>query len=81
MFEKLRNHQIALLSLEEVERRFLFILDRYDVFKLRNQINAWVKHINTEAYHGKLELEIALQIEDEIGAIKSKMKTVLHKNC
>ena len=35
LFEKLRNHQIALQCLVEVERRFLFISERYDAFKLR----------------------------------------------
>lgn len=81
MFEKLRNHQIALLALQEAERRFVFVLDRYEVYKLRMSITTWVKHMNTESYHGKLELETALQIEDEMSAIKSKIKNVLHQNC
>jgi hypothetical protein len=65
----------------EVERRFLFLLDRNQVFKLRMQISKWVKHRNQDSYKGRLELEIALQIEDEIGSIKQKIKNVLHTNC
>lgn len=53
-----------------MERRFLYVLERYDVFKLRMQISKWVKEKNFESFKGRLDLENALLVEGEIDSIK-----------
>ncbi|CAD8195861.1 unnamed protein product [Paramecium octaurelia] len=81
MFSKFHNHQIALHILSNLEKRFTFVLDRYKSYQLKWKIIKFIKHKNSDSYKGKLEIENALFVEEQIDSIKSNITTILKQNC
>lgn len=81
MFNKFRNHQIALKTLGEIEHGFLFMLDRYKAYQLKMKIAKFIKKKNKESYKGKLEIQTALYVEEQITLIKNNIQTILKNNC
>lgn len=80
MFVKMRNHSVALHILNDLEKRFTFIIDRYRAYQLKYQIKRYVKHLNKDSYKGKLEIEKALFVEEQIDTIKMNIIEILKQN-
>ncbi|CAD8090150.1 unnamed protein product [Paramecium sonneborni] len=81
MFFKFQNHQISLHILNSLEKRFLFIINRYKAYQLKMKIMRYVKHRNQESYREKLEIQNALHIEDLIETIKQNINNIMIQNC
>ncbi|CAD8107864.1 unnamed protein product [Paramecium primaurelia] len=81
MFSKFHNHQIALHILSDLEKRFTFLLDRYKSYQLKWKIIKFIKHKNSDSYKGKLEIENALFVEEQINSIKNNITNILKQNC
>ncbi|CAD8148434.1 unnamed protein product [Paramecium octaurelia] len=81
MFYKFQNHQVSLHILSELEKRFLFIINRYKAYQLKTQIMKYVKHRNQQSYREKLETQNALYIEDIIDTIKKNINNIMIQNC
>ncbi|CAD8103477.1 unnamed protein product [Paramecium sonneborni] len=81
MFFKFQNHQISLHILNSLEKRFLFIINRYKAYQLKMKIMRYVKHRNQESYREKLEIQNALFIEDLIETIKQNINNIMIQNC
>ncbi|CAK58161.1 unnamed protein product (macronuclear) [Paramecium tetraurelia] len=81
MFSKFHNHQIALHILSDLEKRFTFVLDRYKSYQLKWKIIKFIKHKNSDSYKGKLEIENALFVEEQIDSIKNNITNILKQNC
>ncbi|CAD8089602.1 unnamed protein product [Paramecium sonneborni] len=81
MFFKFQNHQVSLHILSDLEKRFLFIINRYKIFQLKIQIMKYIKHRNQSSYREKLETQNALYIEDMIDTIKSNINNIMIQNC
>ncbi|CAD8096084.1 unnamed protein product [Paramecium primaurelia] len=81
MFSKFHNHQIALHILSDLEKRFTFLLDRYKSYQLKWKIIKFIRHKNNDSYKGKLEIENALFVEEQIDSIKNNITNILKQNC
>ncbi|CAD8121761.1 unnamed protein product [Paramecium sonneborni] len=81
MFSKFHNHQIALHILSDLEKRFTFLLDRYKSYQLKWKIIKFIRHKNSDSYKGKLEIENALFVEEQIDSIKNNITNILKQNC
>ncbi|CAD8070191.1 unnamed protein product [Paramecium primaurelia] len=81
MFFKFQNHQISLHILNGLEKRFLFVINRYKAYQLKMKIIRYIKHRNQESYREKLEIQNALFIEDLIETIKQNINHIMIQNC
>ncbi|CAD8068730.1 unnamed protein product [Paramecium sonneborni] len=81
MFYKFQNHQVSLHILLDLEKRFLFIINRYKIYQLKTQIMKYIKHRNKLSYREKLETQNALYIEEMIETIKSNINNIMIQNC
>jgi hypothetical protein len=64
LYNKLKNIPLALKNLAFIEKKFLYPLDKFRVFRLRHEIMKGNKKRNKEAYKSKLEIEVVIPMEE-----------------